>query len=80
MSSSLSYLKQELNSFIEDDRLHIKTNLNSIPENNDNFILAPFPLKTEEELMGIECKIKSEDLTYTNKLVCTFIIYNNKIF
>lgn len=44
MSTSRSYLKQELNPFIEDDKLHKKTNLNSITENNDN-ILAPITLK-----------------------------------
>lgn len=65
--TNVCYIKQELNSFVE-NKLHC-TDDDSINVSNEN-ILAPFPLKTENELMIIESKLQSEDLAYTNKLVC----------
>lgn len=41
-----------------------------VPKKMLGKILAPFPLKNEDVLMLIESKLKSEDLSFTNKLVC----------
>lgn len=66
------YIKQELNSFIENKKSshceeHEPTSSSATNEN----VLSPFPLKNEDELMLIESKLLSEDLSFTNKLVCT---------
>lgn len=65
------YIKQELNSlFIENKKSsHCEEHEPTSSSANEN-VLSPFPLKNEDELMLIESKLLSEDLSFTNKLVC----------
>jgi len=64
------YIKQELNSFIESKKSsHCDEHEPSCSTAKEN-VLAPFPLKNEDELMLIESKLVSEDLSFINKLVC----------
>ncbi|XP_022177340.1 uncharacterized protein LOC111038511 [Myzus persicae] len=74
ITSNMFYIKQELNSFIENKKSshceeHEPTSSSAINEN----VLSPFPLKNEDELMLIESKLLSEDLSFTNKLVTSFV-------
>jgi len=62
------YIKQELNSFTENKKSSHCDEYE--PTSSKENVLAPFPLKNEDELMLIESKLKSEDLSFTNKLVC----------
>lgn len=68
LTSNMSYIKQELNSFLENK----KSTYSDEPEptSSKENVLASFPLKNEDELLLIESKLKSEDLSFTNKLVC----------
>lgn len=54
-----------MSSFIDDN-----FSKNNQPEKPlENNILSSFPLNNEEELLTVEAKLQSEDLSYTNKLV-----------
>lgn len=64
------YIKQELNSFIENKKSSHCDEHESTSSTAIENVLAPFPLKNEDELMLIESKLVSEDLSFTNKLVC----------
>lgn len=70
--SNVCYIKQELNSFIENKfsyNVVDESKCESTSLSNEN-ILARFPLKNDQELLDLEAKLLSEDLAYTNKLVC----------
>lgn len=62
------YIKQELNSLIETKKSSDCDEHEST--NSKGNVLAPFTLKNEDQLMLIESKLKSEDLSFNNKLVC----------
>ncbi|KAL5239328.1 hypothetical protein ACI65C_006738 [Semiaphis heraclei] len=68
ITSNIFYIKQELNSLIESKKSsHCDEHVPTSSSANEN-ILSPFPLKNEDELMLIESKLVSEDLSFTSKL------------
>ncbi|CAI6376203.1 unnamed protein product [Macrosiphum euphorbiae] len=71
ITSNMFYIKQELNSFMESKKSSHCDEYE--PTSSKENALAPFPLKNEDELMLIESKLKSEDLSFTNKLVTSFV-------
>ncbi|KAL5246203.1 hypothetical protein ACI65C_013611 [Semiaphis heraclei] len=63
----------ELNSLIESKKSsHCDEHVPTSSSANEN-ILSPFPLKNEDELMLIESKLVSEDLSFTSILVTSFV-------
>jgi len=63
------HMKSEIESFILNDSKKVNNNESQTLEKRTEDILSIFPLKTDDELLAIECKLKDEDLSYTQKLV-----------
>jgi len=63
------HMKSEMESFILNDTKKVNNNESQNLEKRTEDILSIFPLSTDDELLAIECKLKDEDLSYTQKLV-----------
>lgn len=62
-------MKSEIESFIINDSKNVNNKESQTLEKRTEDILSIFPLNTDDELLALECKLKDEDLSYTQKLV-----------
>lgn len=71
IKTTLSYFKKEFDSFVEEkkkliDCQHDK-NANSMDDSNN--VSSIFPLKNDDDIKGIENKIKAENKDFEKKMV-----------
>lgn len=71
IKTTLSYFKKEFDSFVEEkknliDFQHDK-NANSMDDSNN--VSSIFPLKNDDDIKGIENKIKAENKDFEKKMV-----------